>query len=482
MQNFPVLSLKIYFPKLLIFLIFLSIVGCRPKPDVFNAEKPYALITGKYRSYQEAAANVERLFNMGMAPYTILQRTETNGYWFLNLLDAYKSLEGAMAKRIEYEDDFSLQYLDIVNFNKLSEEMEEFDEDDFKLSYLNAEKPPFSNHLYEVLQKAPFSDEYFISDLKLVNPQDSLEIMQYASLKSIVFDMPRGVVPTRVIQHAHGFVEVDYKDNLTGTAFTTHVVKLKEENPFGEELTKYFAESIMDTREYEFEEMIPKNIGINEEVQLKGYLVNIEPKRGKLARYLVLSDNDQKFLYFIHSLKCSEQNILDFARNISQKNGLLSYQPFHNTFLTFPSKPDSSQLMLYFNLYRIGESSRGIGAKLEGNYKSRHLIYDLEKGVFQFDLTYLYNKAAVDDIFTKAYQPTRYNKKDSIDIRNSLGWMTKIRRRDKENRKYVDAPNELQFTTDQFVIVISNKKKAWLKEEDLFTFAHNLQLNMKTKD
>ncbi|MBX2841949.1 MAG: hypothetical protein KTR26_09255, partial [Flammeovirgaceae bacterium] len=221
MQSSHILFIKVNFKYYLVFLLFISFLGCRPKPEVFNAEKPYALITGKYRSYQEAAENVERLFNLGMVPYTILQHTETNGNWFLNIIDSYKSLEGAMAKRIAYEDEYSLQYLDIVNFNKLSEEMEEFDEDNFKMSKLDAKNPPFSNHLFDVLKNAPFSDEYFISDLKLVNPQDSLEIMKYASLRSIVFDMPRGIVPSRVIQNALGFVEVDFKDNLIGTAFTT---------------------------------------------------------------------------------------------------------------------------------------------------------------------------------------------------------------------------------------------------------------------
>nr|MBX2842394.1 hypothetical protein [Flammeovirgaceae bacterium] len=258
--------------------------------------------------------------------------------------------------------------------------------------------------------------------------------------------------------------------------------KLKKENPFGEEVSKYFAEKILDTRNYEFEEMVPKSIGIKENGQLEGYLVNIEPKRGKLARYLVLTDKNENYLYFIHSLKCSEQNILDFAKNIAQNSGLLSYQPFYNTFLTFPPNPDSSKLMLYFNLYKIGESSRGIGAKLEGNYKSRHLIYDLDKGVFQFDLTYLYNKDAVDDIFTRGYRPSKYNKKDSVNIRNSRGWMTKIRRRDRKTRKFVKTPNELQFTTDQFIVVISNKKKAWLHEKDLFGFANQLQLSLKEED
>ena len=468
--------------KLLILLFFFfGLFACKMEVEQFSEKKPYAIIIEKYRSLDDAWNSFRRVKEMGMSGYLAQVKDPDTGTWFMLLTGAYNTLESAIANRIKFEDAYSFLYLDIVNYNQLSENL---------VTYINEFKPmalpdtlvstAYKPELVDLFKKSPFSDAYTILDVKAIQPSDSVDIMRRTSLRTNQFDMPRGIYPPNLVESSDALIEAVYFDELIGVEFKVDLFALKPSHEFGAEVSKVFADKIIGTRTYEFEEMLPRKVAGTQ--NLKGYAVNIEPRQGKVYRYMILEDLTGRYLYFIQSEKCTQENIDNFANTIADGNGLLSYPVFAEKMSILPDSMQVKSHLAYTHLRKLVEVPGATGAKLEKHYKTRFIFFDNNKGEWEIASTRIYDRETANTIFTNVYTPQRRNPKDSVQIQGNHAWLTTLRRKKPQSRNYENFPNEIQFVSDKFIIILSNRRYAWLEQEDMMGILDDLELNPVFKE
>ncbi len=466
---------KIFFwANFLIVLVFFT--NCQQEIIKFNQDKPYAIIIEKYRSPDDAWNALARTKEMGIPVYQVKVNEKETGVWFMLLTGAFNTLESAIAKRIEFEDAFSFMYLDIVNFNQVSTHEMTFENTYEPLQLPDSiSSPIYSEALIKLLKVAPYSENYSVENVKIVQPSDSVDILKRTSLKVNVFDMPRGVYPPKLINAAEAIAEIVYVDELIGLRYTVDVVALNPAHELGADVSKVYAERIVNTREYDFDETIPRSI--NSQLKLNGFAVNIEPRKGKVFRYMVLHDISGKYLYLIQSEKSSQENIDSFASTIGAGNGLLSYKALYEKLAILQNTPDNYGELVYVHFRKLNEVPGKTGAFIEKHDKTNFIFYDKRKGEWELNASRYFDAGTVATVFKNVYTPSRRNRKDSISVQNKHAWLTKLRRRHPNTKKYVDFPNEVQFATNQYIYVLSNKRYAYLEEDEMMQILDNLTLN-----
>ena len=463
-----------------IFFLLLISVACQVKIERFSEEKPYAIIIEKYRSPEDAWESLQRARDMGIPIYMAHVNEEETGAWYMLLTGAFKTLEEAIAQRIGYEDDYSFLYLDIVNYNQVSRHQLVY-VDEYKPISLpdSIASPAYTEHLVNLLMHAPYNKSYRLEDVKVVQTNDSIDVLRRTSLRTNVFDMPRGVYPPSVINEADVLTEIIYYDELIGQRYTVDVVALKPSHGFGADVSEAFAEKIIGTRDYEFEEMLPREF--QGKLNLKGFAVNIEPQKGRVYRYLVLHDITGKYLYLIQSTKSSQENIDSFAKSIGEANGLLSYPALFEKLSILKEAPNEQGHLAYIHYRILNEVPGKTGAFIEKHTKTNFVFFSPVKGEWEFTASRYFDPTTINTIFTNVYTPYRRNKKDSIEVQQNHAWLTTLRRRHPDTRKYVDFPNEIQFANDKFIFVISNKRYALLEQDEMMDFLNRLDLSPRFK-
>ncbi|MEM1138112.1 MAG: hypothetical protein AAGI07_19940 [Bacteroidota bacterium] len=462
-------------------LFCLLMSACQSKEEKFSEKKPYAIIVEKYRSLDAGWAALNRVEEMGIRGYLAQVKDPESGTWYMILTGAFSTLESAIANRIEFEDAYSFLYLDIVNYNQLAKHL---------VAYVAEHSPKylpdtlsstlFSYALQELIKHIPYSDNYTVEDVKLIQNPDSINIIKKTSLRTDFFDMPRGVYPPNLIKASDAFTEIVYLDELIGVRFTVDVFALKPDHEFGADVSKAFAEKIIGTREYDFEEMLPR--AIESTPKLNGFAVNIEPRKGKIFRYLVLQDLTGRYLYLIQSAKCSQEQIDLFANSIVREKGLLSYKMITEQMYMLPDSLPVNSTFTFAHLRKLIEVPGSTGIKLEKHFKSKFVFYDKLKGEWEINSTRIYDKEIASTIFRNVYTPRKRRLKDSVTVKNHHAWLTKIRLRNPKTRKYENYPNEIQLATDKFIVVLSNKRYAKLTQDEMTDILDHLNFNPVFKE
>ncbi|MBT32115.1 MAG: hypothetical protein CMO01_20845 [Thalassobius sp.] len=463
-----------------ILFLFFCLSSCDKEIEQFNKDKPYAIIIDQYRSLETAWNSFERVKEMGIDGYLAEVKDPATGTWYMLLTGSYKTLESAIAGRIKFEDSFSFLYLDIVNYNQLSPNL---------VAYVDKYKPmtlpdSLTSNAYNVvsidlMKKAPYSGAYSIIDVQTIQPSDSIEILKRTSLRTNQFDMPRGIYPPDLINSSDAIIEAVYLDELIGVEFKVDLFALKPSHEFGADVSQVFADKIKDTREYNFEEILPRSVSGG--IDLKGFAVNIEPTQGKVYRYMVLSDLKGRYLYFIQSEKCSQENIDDFIKSIASGNGLLSYPAFAEKMSILPDSLPLDSHLAYVHMRKLIDVPGATGAKLEKHYKTRFVFFDNQKGEWEIASTRIFDREMSNTIFSNVYNPQRRVHKDSVEVQGNHGWLTTLRRKKPGNRKYEDFPNEIQFNSDKFLVIISNRRYAWLEQSEMMEVLESLNLSPEFK-
>jgi hypothetical protein len=459
-------------------LLIFFLTACQPEIIKFNEALPYSIIIEKYRSPENAWDALERTKEMAIPSYLVKVNEAETGVWYMLLTGAFKTLESAIAKRIEFEDGFSFMYLDIVNFNQVSMHQMSYIEQYEPLQLPDSIAAPVYNEtMVNLLKAAPYSNTYAVEDVKLVQPSDSIDVLRRTSLKTNVFDMPRGVYPPNLINAADAIAEIVYLDELIGLRYTVDVIALNPAHELGADVSEVYAEKIIGTRKYEFEEMLPRSFNGN--LKLNGYAVNIEPQKGKVFRYIILQDITGKYLYLIQSAKSSQENIDSFASSIASDNGLLGYPALHENLAIMKSLPSDYGHLAYVHFRKLNNVPGKTGAFIEKHFKTNFVFFDKIKGEWEFTASRYFDAGTIATVFRNVYTPSRRNTKDSLEVKNNHAWLTTLRRRHPATKKYVDFPNEVQFSTDKYIYVLSNKRYAYLEEEEMMAILNYLDLAPK---
>lgn len=458
----------VFFCCLSIFLF-----GCEADTH-FSEKEPYSVMVQRYRNYLDAENTLERVREKGLNAYIVSNNSPEEGQWYSILISAAPDLEPMMEQKIKYEDNYGLKELKIVNYNKLKDSFLPIRARDKSGSKTTALRPGVGFEVHDLIRELPSSTYYRPVAMKLFHSSDSINIEKLSPIKKIQMDFPRGISQTSLIKNSEAIAEVVYEDDLSYQRLTVQMISLKTDNVYGDSINYFFSKKILDTREYEVEEMNPLSFG--GKLGLEGYMVNITPRPNRLKRYAVLMDSKKQFIVFLQSETNNEQAMKDFLNLIGETSGLQNYASFHNTFYTLPRTLPLDDHLAYFELELQRDLEGSIGLLREGQYKSRFVMNTKGKGTWEILLYTMSDLATSQKVFNVLYKNTNRIKKDSITVFGQHAWRTTSRRVHPIEKKYKNMVNEIQFATDKYICIFSNKNRAWLTEEELLSKVRGSQI------
>jgi len=435
-------TMKLHIPSLT-FLLLLALFAASCTSPEFNKEMPYAILMGKFRSVHDAHASSERLQDMGVANYLKAYDDPREGRWYLVLSGSFGSLESCMADRILMEDRFQFYFLDIANYNQLSEYLSE-DLPKVKSPAAAPQMPALAGTgMQRLIRQLHASRSYSPQYIKLVAMGDSLPLYRFDGFSREFFDLPRGIDPRRLIPRTKVFAEVGYKDELVGTEFVVHAFEWAERDSTeaGEAFTDLYAREILDTREYSFEEQLP--LTLQAESAWQGYTINLEPKRGKLYRYMVLRSADHSTGVFIQSLKCTSEQMEAFAKGLGQDQGLFAYHVFKQNLQRYPGQVSQKGVPYFISMRKLADVKGRLASKLEANWKTEFDFYHSLKGNYTLSFTSLPDSETSESAFSKVF--AERSRKDSVVVNGRHAWLITKKRRHPDDGKTFEAAREIQF-------------------------------------
>lgn len=470
---------KIFF---ILFLV-LSLFSCSNKE--INEDIPYAVQIKEVRSYYKAIDIRDRLEGKRIESYILSEATD-DGNWYRVLAGAEKSIDDIKQYKKTLESIINTDKLKIINYQTIQKNLNlDFEDHLIERERLQSKKPNVPERIFDLINKFPDDKNFIVKSFFVTNCPDSLaDIGKYrAAYKNIKHDLPRGVYMQSLMKKSNAVAEVIYEDNLFGDRITIDIVELKDNLDLGflddelltsQNIANYFAELILDTGNYVFEDKL--NIKISSFRKLNGYKVTIQPKNNKeyLRTYFCLVSKDSKYLVFSQSTDKTDDEIVEIIEKLGETDGLNSYDEFYNAFYTIPANCgiEDTFISIYSNkLTNDYTRRRGYSKwskKMVGHWQTTAYFNGEDNnswGVSFFDLL---NQSNVDLVYNNLYVDSRKSKRYSkiIDVLNKNGVIS--------TGKY---PGELSFPGNRFVVSINNLNRGRLTSDKMLTIANCLQLN-----
>ena len=454
--------------KKTILLLALIVCFACEKPVEFGAENPFAVMAKKYRDPNEAILAKQRLEEMGLEPYLIHFAEENGGRWHGVFLGAFPTLESMMKGKIDYEDQYGLKKIDRINFNQLSQQIIAFDYERFgeglvpyeELGEENTKKfQSLPQEFQKLISVLPFDKELKLRKLKMLSALDQ-DVLRSQAITRLGFDWPRGISPIRMYKNSSALLEAHYQDEILGDHFFMQVVKVIKKNPFGEAPATHFADAILGTREYKLEEKQALNIAGWEAV-----LATISPKEGQIMNYVMLYRAQDQLLCIIQAREkfFPLEKVKAFCARFGKASLTANYQ-LYGALEKFPQK----DTLIALSVETLKEVKLRNKLLWEGSYQSKYWLNSMETGVWQATNTKFFDAINAQELFSKTYAPTKRSKPDTLALAKGKALLYTERRNSKENRrKVVRLPRAIYWQAGSSIREISNRKKAWLTEEDV---------------
>jgi len=466
-------------------LITLLFTSCSSdKIKVINENTPYAIQLKEIRSYYKAEDIKERFNKLGIKAYIISEELE-DGNWYRIVAGAEKSLEEIREFQSKIEEKITIEDLEIINYQNIEKNLIVNFKDNLKeTKRISSEKPNLPEKLFQIINKFPEDNNFIVQSFFVVNSPDSIkDLKNFKPAYELDHDLPRGVSLKNLMKKSTCIAEVIYEDNIFGDQVTIDIATLKDDpgielsekrKQHAFEIANYFAELILETGKYNFEDKVKINISSYQKFQ--GYKVTIQPKKRKESyrTYFVLVSKDLRSLVFSQSTEKSDDEILEIIQDLGKSEGLNSYDEFHNAFYTLPKTCYIEDEFICFSSEKL--SSRYArdrnyakwSKKMVGHWNSTASFYSPERrswSVSFFDLLN-YEKVSLihENLYVKAHK-SNSNSKEVNMYNDKIGIIFK--------GKY---PTELSFPGNRFVVAINNGYKGKLQEGDLIDVAECLQL------
>lgn len=464
---------------------------------------PYSVQIKELRSYYKAKDIEKRAERKGVDAY-IVSEESSDGNWYRILSGAEESIIKIEELKNEIQSKLSIDNLEIINYKNIRENLVVNISDNVEESKrINSKKPDLPNKLFSLIEKFPRDDNFIVKNFFLVNCPDSVKnIRKYKVGYNLQHDLPRGISLKMLMKKSKCIAEVIYEDNLFGDKLTIDIVTLKKNhgielenlqkatflpsNKKGNQLkiADYFAEKILSTGEYSFEEKVKIKISSkfsslksillsNNNQNFHGYKVTIKPKKNKdtFRTYFILVSEDLSTVVFSQSTEKSDEEIIEIIKQIGKSNGLNDYDEFYNSFYTLPSKINDEFICFstekltsrYAKERRNAEWSK----KMVGHWVTRAHFYGEKTKNWSVSLFDLLNDEKVNYIYENLYLKTKRNQSGvkEIDVRDRTGLIDLDR-----------YPSELSFPGNRFVVAINNGSGGKSKESNLINIGNLLQL------
>jgi len=471
-------------PRLLALSFFLILILPSCSSKQINEESPYAIQLKEVRSYYKALDIQERLEEYGVESYILSEETN-DGNWYRVLSGAEKSIDDIKNHRKELESLTSMTDFEIINFQKIEDNLVlDFEDNLSERKRLKSKKPNIPEKIYNLVNKFPEDKNFIIKSFFVTNSPDSInEIRKFkASYDNIKHDLPRGIYMKSLMKKSNAIAEVIYEDKLFGDRVTLDIIQLKEGLDLGltentnigsKEIANYFAELILETGNYVFEDKL--KIKVSSFQKLSGYKVTIQPKRNKedLRKYFCLVSKDSRFLVFSQSTDKTDEEIIDIIEELGESDGLASYDEFYNAFYALPTTCNINDEFISIYCEKLTWSyarSRGYAKwakKIVGHWRTIANFSGEENNNWSVSFFDLLNNSNVDLVYNNLYINDRKSSRNSdiIDVLNKQGVVF--------TGKY---PTELSFPGNRFVVSINNGNRGRLTRDKKLTIAGCLQI------
>ena len=471
------------------FMLFV-LFGCTEKQ--VSTEFPYTVQIKQIRSYYKALDIEQRLEGMGVSTYIISEATE-DGDWYRIVSGAEKSLADIQELKAKIQNKIEVDNLEIINYQTIeSNVIVDFKQDLKEKKRITSVKPDLPEKIFNIIDKFPSSGSFIVKSFFIVNCPDSVKDMRdFREGYKVKHDLPRGVFMKALMKRSECIAEVIYEDNLFEDQITIDIIQLKKNhgievldhnqmasmfpvksNSQQHDIANYFAELILATDNYSFEDKV--EISISSYQNFSGYKVTLKPsKRKEIYRtYFVLVSKDLRHLVFSQSTEKTEDEIIEIIEHLGSGEGLNSYDEFYNTFYTLPRTIEDQFICFVTekltSKYARERNNAPWARKIVGHWTTSAHFYSEDKrsyAIAMFDLLY---ESQVDYIYKTLYIDDQKSSSRSfeVDILGKTGVSF--------TGKY---PTELSFPGGRHVIVTANGSNGKMKKDDLVRVAESMQID-----
>ena len=491
-------------PKLIVgtLILFFS-VGCQKTIEKFSPEKPYAIQISKERSFYQAEKLTNRLIELDIDAYMIQYEdsSDNDGRWYYILCDNIESIDSAESVQERIEKKFKLKDLKVVtyeSFKKAVFQLEELKESEKQK--ITSSKPGVNEDIFKVMEKFPESNSLIVQKTFVLNtPADPENMKGFSQIYSMSMDLPRGIKKKLILKNTTSFSEVIYKDNLYGDRVTIDIGKLRarpssieqgslisSRNKKSFEIAEQYADLILETGEYEFEEK--KEIEVKSYTRLYGYKVTIEPRKNYFRTYLILVDQSQQYVIFSQSTDKTEEELLAILSDIGKGKGLLNYNEFYNAFYTIPDNIINQDVFIGFTIDKLGWSyarDRGYvqwSKEMVGHWQSSGYFYNDKKGLWAYGIFDLLTQNNQNHIYGGLYSKNQVRNKYKIDVYGTNGFVVYGNNYNRRTRRSYKKVQEINFGIDRYISAISNTENSWFTKDELIERAESLQFEKIVKN
>ena len=470
-------------------LLSVLIFSCSSNKQV-NDESPYAIQIKEVRSIYKAEDVVKRLEKFDVNSYIIAEEGD-DGTWYRIISGAENSLDKIQKHKDWLDEKADFKELKIINYQNIKSNLvEDYKESNKEQERIKTLKPDVPEKIYDIISKFPDDDNFIVENFFIVNCPDSIkDIRKFREGYNVDHDLPRGVSMKSLMKKSECIAEVIYEDNLFEDRVTIDIVKLKKNHGIeidnieyssvinsGKDINprataNYFAELILETGKYSFEDKV--KIDISSYQKFFGYKVTIKPSKRKdeYRTYFVLVSKDMSHVVFSQSTQKTEDEIIDIIKSLGKGEGLNSYDEFYNSFYTLPSKIKHEFICFttekLSRRYARERNNAKWAKKMVGHWNSTAHFYSEEHRGYMvsfFDLLY---EDQVDYIYKTLYIDAQSSSRSSfeIDVKGKTGITFKG-----------TYPTEVSFPSGRNVIVTANGQSGKLKLADMLGVCESMQL------
>ena len=478
--------------KKIMLVLLVSFLVCGCSENKISEEIPYTVQIKEIRSYYKALDIQKRVETFGVDAYILSEETEA-GNWYRIVSGAEKTLEKIQEVKESIQNKVGLDNLEIINYQNIESNLVvNFEEKLKEKKRISSTKPDLPAKIFNVIDKFPEDDNFIVKSFFIVNCPDSVKnLSDFRDGYKVDHDLPRGISMKSLMKKSECIAEVIYEDNLFEDQLTIDIIQLKKDhgiemsgnvqqasllslksNSKQLDIANYFAELILATGKYSFEDKIKINVSSYQD--FSGYKVTLKPSKRKdeYRTYFVLVSEDLNHLVFSQSTEKTEKEILDVIKDLGDGNGLNSYDEFYNAFYTLPTSITDKFVCFatekLTSKYARSRNNAKWARKMVGHWETSAYFYNEDKRAYAISLFDLLYSSQVDYIYKNLY----------VDAQKSSSRSYEVEVLDKTGIAIKGTyPSELSFPGGRYVIVTSNQSNGKLKLEDMLDIAKTLQIN-----
>ncbi|WP_158281520.1 SPOR domain-containing protein [Sediminitomix flava] len=421
---------------------------------MFNEEKPYTLLLGRYRYVEEIKSLQRSLEQEDINTFVYTEHNETSGQWFLLFTGAFSSKDKLINLKQDLEEKYGFKGIKLEDYSGVSK-FQKVDLNKAQKKYLSKVKNKNSETSFNHI---PLINGYRIQNVSYINFRDDFDVLKTTSVKVI---RPRywfGIPFKSISTYLNSFTEVTYEHCLTHEMFKITILGKKHDDS---RLTKFLRESVWEGRERNVTQVfLEKDESVWDFQSLNSY------QKLELSRMW----ERENYTFFVSEIHSPSQ-LTKKWNQVSSSSSTYTNSPLFNN-LNLMSSFSSQDIFMtdisFVKKYRKKESE-----VLNGVYQIKYGFFDKEKGAWEAKYYFLNDIESAKKSYNLLYSDSEVNSVyENLETSFGKAQLRYIKVLTPHTNIYQLKANELQFVINNIVGEVSNKKKALLSKEELLMIYH----------